>query len=49
MKRITYHNQKFRKSRETLELLQNKGLDPNMIKYLKNFPKVYELEKLSVN
>ena len=46
MKCIIYHNQKCSKSRETLELLQNRGLDPTIIEYLKNSPKVDELEKI---
>ena len=46
MKCIISHNQKCSKSRETLELLQNRGLDPTIIEYLKNCPKVYELEKI---
>ena len=46
MKCIIYHNQKCSKSRETLELLQNRGLDPTIIDYLKNSPKVDELEKI---
>ena len=46
MKCIIYHNQKCSKSRETLELLQNRGLNPTIIEYLKNSPKVDELEKI---
>ena len=46
MKCIIYHNKKCSKSRETLELLQNRGLDPTIIEYLKNSPKVDELEKI---
>ena len=46
MKCIIYHNQKCSKSRETLELLQNRGLEPTIIEYLKNSPKVDELEKI---
>ena len=46
MKCIIYHNQKCSKSRKTLELLQNRGLDPTIIEYLKNCPKVDELEKI---
>ena len=46
MKCIIYHNQKCSKSRETLELLQNRGLYPTIIEYLKNPPTVDELEKI---
>ena len=46
MKCIIYYNQKCSKSRETVELLQNRGLDPTIIEYLKNSPKVDELEKI---
>ena len=46
MKYTIYHNKKCSKSRETLELLQNKGLDPTIIEYLKNPPTVDELEKI---
>tara|TARA_B100000945_G_C19872074_1_gene363246 strand:- start:133 stop:486 length:354 start_codon:yes stop_codon:yes gene_type:complete len=46
MKCTVYHNQKCSKSRATLELLQSKGLEPNIIDYMKNFLKVNELEKI---
>ena len=46
MKCTIYHNKKCSKSRETLELLQNRGLDPIIIEYLKNPPTVDELEKI---
>ena len=46
MKCTIYHNKKCSKSRETLELLQNRGLDPTIIEYLKNSLKVDELEKI---
>ncbi len=48
MKCTIYHNKKCSKSRATLELLQNKGLDPTIIEYLKNPPTVDELEKIII-
>lgn len=33
-----YHNPRCSKSRQTLELLRGKGLEPNIIEYLKNPP-----------
>jgi len=46
MKCTIYHNKKCSKSRATLELLQNKGLEPTIIEYLKNPPTVFELEEI---
>ena len=46
MKCTIYHNKKCSKSRATLELLQNKGLEPTIIEYLKNPPTVNELEEI---
>ena len=46
MKCIIYHNQKCSKSRETLELLKSRGLEPIIIEYLKISPKVNELEEI---
>ena len=46
MKCTIYHNKKCSKSRATLELLKNKGLDPTIIEYLKNPPTVDELEEI---
>ena len=46
MKCTIYHNKKCSKSRATLELLQNKGLEPIIIEYLKNPPTVDELEEI---
>ena len=48
MKCTIYHNKKCSKSRATLELLQNKGLEPTIIEYLKNPPTVDELEKIII-
>ena len=46
MKCTIYHNKKCSKSRATLELLQNKGLKPTIIEYLKNPPTDFELEEI---
>ena len=46
MKCTIYHNKKCSKSRATLELLQNKGLAPTIIEYLKNPPTVDELQEI---
>ncbi len=41
-----YHNPRCSKSRETLALLQNRGLQPQVIEYLKTPPSVAELRRL---
>tara|TARA_Y100000590_G_scaffold244134_1_gene274405 strand:- start:112 stop:465 length:354 start_codon:yes stop_codon:yes gene_type:complete len=46
MKCTIYHNKKCSKSRATLQLLQSRGLEPTIIDYLKNSPRVDELEKI---
>ena len=38
-----YHNNRWRKSRETLQLLRDNGHDPKVIEYLKTPPNVKEL------
>ena len=38
-----YHNPRCSKSRQTLELLRSKGLEPDIIEYLKNPPGKSEL------
>ena len=48
MKCIIYHNQECSKSRETLELLKSRGLEPTIIEYLKNSPKINELEEIII-
>ncbi|HEX5035587.1 MAG TPA: arsenate reductase (glutaredoxin) [bacterium] len=39
-----YHNPRCTKSRETLELLKGKGLEPDVIEYLKTPPTAAELD-----
>jgi arsenate reductase len=41
-----YHNPRCSKSRKTLELLKDKGLEPEVIEYLKTPPAAKTLEKL---
>lgn len=41
-----YHNPRCSKSRQTLELLQSKGIEPDIVLYLQNPPKAAELEKI---
>ncbi|BBA33764.1 arsenate reductase family protein [Methylocaldum marinum] len=43
-----YHNPRCSKSRATLELLRNKGIEPTVIEYLKTPPSVSELESILV-
>lgn len=37
---VIYHNPKCSKSRETLALLENQGIAPQVIKYLETSPSV---------
>jgi len=46
MKVTIYHNPRCSKSRQTLELLQNKGHDPDIIEYLKTPPSVEQLDEI---
>ncbi len=39
-----YHNPRCSKSRETLKLLQEKGIEPNVREYLKDVPSAEELQ-----
>ena len=41
-----YHNPRCRKSRETLELIQSKNVEPEIVEYLKDVPKASELKAL---
>ena len=43
---VIYHNQKCSKSRQTLALLEEKGIVPEVIKYLEQTPSIDELKKL---
>jgi arsenate reductase len=43
-----YHNPKCAKSRETLRLLKNRGIEPRVVEYLKTPPSKSELEHLLV-
>jgi len=44
-----YHNPRCSKSRETLELMQDNGLKPDVVLYLDNPPTVIELRNLLGN
>jgi arsenate reductase len=41
-----YHNPRCGKSRQTLQLLQAQGIEPEIIEYLKNPPSAEELEDI---
>ena len=41
-----YHNNRWRKSRETLQLLRDNGHEPNVIEYLKTPPNANELNNI---
>ena len=41
-----YHNPRCRKSRETLQIITDKGIQPTIIEYLKNTPTVAELKSV---
>jgi len=41
-----YHNPRCSKSRATLELLQQKGIEPDIVLYLETPPSVTELERI---
>jgi arsenate reductase len=41
-----YHNPRCTKSRQTLELLRRRGIEPTIIEYLKTPPSAAELKKL---
>jgi len=41
-----YHNPKCSKSRQTLELLQQRGIEPRIVEYLKTPPSAAELDAI---
>jgi arsenate reductase len=41
-----YHNPKCTKSRETLQLIRNSGVEPEIIEYLKDVPSEVQLKDL---
>ena len=41
-----YHNPRCSKSRETLKLLQDKGIEPKVVEYLKSPPSQAELKRI---
>ncbi len=41
-----YHNPRCSKSRQTLELLEKKGVKPNVVKYLETPPSIAELKSI---
>ncbi|MDX1580552.1 MAG: arsenate reductase (glutaredoxin), partial [Alphaproteobacteria bacterium] len=41
-----YHNPRCSKSRQTLQLLEDKGIEPEVVKYLETPPSADELESL---
>lgn len=43
---VIYHNPRCTKSRQTLELLQSKGIQPKVVEYLKNPPSFEELSAI---
>lgn len=43
---IIYHNPRCGKSRATLQLLREKGIEPEIVEYLKTPPSVEELDRI---
>lgn len=43
---VIYHNPRCSKSRETLELIRGKGIEPKIVEYLKTPPSAKELKSL---
>lgn len=41
-----YHNPRCRKSRETLQLIQDAGVEPEVVEYLKDVPSKADLKEL---
>ena len=46
MELTIYHNPRCSKSRETLELIREKGIEPTIVEYLKDVPTEKELKML---
>ncbi len=46
MKNIIYHNPNWSKSRKSVEILKNKGIDFEIIQYIKSPPSVEELRNI---
>jgi len=49
MQAIIYHNPRCSKSRQTLQLLKDKGIEPTIIEYLTNPPTIETLSKIITN
>ncbi len=43
---VIYHNPRCSKSRQTLSLIEKRGIEPEVVKYLKNPPSVEKLEQI---
>lgn len=43
---VIYHNPRCSKSRQTLQLLQDKGVEPQIVEYLTNPPSIEELKTI---
>lgn len=43
---VIYHNPRCSKSRQTLQLIEDKGLEPQVIEYLTNPPSIDELKEI---
>jgi len=43
---VIYHNPRCSKSRQTLELLRERGIEPEIVKYLENPPSKEELARI---
>ncbi len=41
-----YHNPRCKKSKETLQLIRDQGIEPEVVEYLKETPSTEELKKL---
>lgn len=41
-----YHNPRCTKSRETLKLIRDKGIEPEIVEYLKDIPSTAELKEI---